>query len=130
MSIHESAKDAVSAYFEEKLTPEVKHAQRSAMVSLYGFYEDDEDPPLLGFSTAIKVLTNWWGDVGNDVWYDVQSGNVFDKEPKGYEEETGEIDENGCSVMKWTEPFWEDYMHYGSLDAKCAFFGSELTPYV
>lgn len=142
MSIHENAKAAVSTYFAEKLTPGASQAKTDALNNLYfgppdtfdlesdeGTEEVIHRTPM-PFGKATKVLTNWWDYVGSDVWYDVQSGEVFDREPKGYEDDTGEVDDDGEPVTRWAEPRWEDYVHYDSLDAKRAFFGSELAPHI
>lgn len=129
----DKANAAVEAYFEEYLSVETKKAKIDALNDLYfgpqAHFDEETDEGTeevvyrkpYTFGKAVKILSDWWDKVGGDVWYDVQSEEVFDKEPKGYEDE-----DNG----EWIEPAWEDYVHYDSSDAKRVFFGSELASHV
>lgn len=111
------ANEAVSAFFEEKLTKQAKKAIAAALADLYS----GPGAGGMSFTKATKILSDWWDEHGAEVTYDVQSGHVFEGKVEGYEdEETGE----------WIEPEWSDYVHYDSGDAKQAFFGSELAPHV
>lgn len=80
----------------------------------FGPYEqgDDIDGEIFpGFVNALDEIEDWLDDnVPSEVWWDRDSGEIFEREPEGYEDE-GE----------WIEPFWESIYHID--DTRRAMFG-------
>lgn len=73
--------------------------------------EDFDGRPYPGFTSGLDELSNWFNrNVPSEIWYDSDSGEVFEREPEGYEDE-GE----------WIEPFWESIYHVD--DTRRAMFG-------
>ena len=116
------ARDDWKAAVEKEYAPP-KNIQRlinAANDDLYNGPNGD-----VSFSTAIKKISAWAdkrvaaGGLPRELWYDTQSGELLEKEPRG-EEFDGE----------WQEPMWDDYIHLEYDDIKKAIFGSELAGYV
>lgn len=131
MTIAKEMDEAIVKHFE--IPPEVQRQASYASQDLYygpyeaGHADGDDGPPYLGFTKACALVSEWCDDNLSEVWYDIQSGEVLDREPEGYYD--GEdIDENGTSP--WIEPSWEDYYHCGLNTVKRALFVKELVQYI
>jgi hypothetical protein len=79
------------------------------------------ESPYPGFEKATQALSSWADEyVTGDFYYDTQSGELLDSEPKGFEDEgTGEF----------VEPMWEDYIKVSRGEVLAVIFGRELAPY-
>jgi len=73
-----------------------------------GFEDEDEngEPLYLGFTKACALVSEWCDEALNKVWYDIQSGEVLNREPAGYYDEDDVDEETGDA--HWFEPYWED----------------------
>ena len=118
-SFTDTAEDDVVKYFRGKIPNDIKKLIRQAKYSLYyGPDVPDEDWP--GWSTATEKISEWMNNNLEDVYYDVQSGNVQTSEPQPeVDEETGET----------YDIYPEDWYHYESNDVKKLLLG-ELASYV
>lgn len=80
----------------------------------FGPYQqgDDIDGEVYpGFANALDEIADWHDEnVPSEVWYDNDSGEVFERPQEPYEED-GE----------WFEPLWEEIFHVG--DTRRAMFG-------
>ena len=137
MSIAKEIDEALVKHFE--IPADIQQQASFATWDLYhgpsggGLEDEDEDgePLYLGFSEACTQVSEWCDDNLSEVWYDIQSGEVLEREPQGewiddYEDEDEEVE----SVKTWCEPSWEDYYHCPLSDVKGALFDKELVQYI
>jgi hypothetical protein len=118
----DTAEEEIANYVVKKMPENIKTLRRLAMWSLYygsiEGHEGEEQWP--GWSKAVDIIRSWVNDNIYDLWYDVESGEVLEKEPEGYKDEETE---------EWIEPVYEDYIQHDSRIIKNLVFG-ELAEYV
>ncbi len=127
MSIAKEMDEAIEKYFE--LPPDILKLANQAAYDLYnGPIQDDDEWP--GFVTACEQITDWCDDNLSEVWYDIQSGEVLDREPEGYFDHYCGNVEDDEPIETWVEPHWEDYFHCELDTVKRALFDKELVQHI
>lgn len=134
MSIAKEMDEAIEMHFE--VPADIRRQASMAAWDLHfgptgGGLEDegeDESPIYLGFTEACALVSEWCDENLSEVWYDIQSGEVLESEPKGsYDKE--DVDEE-TGDARWVEPNWEDYFHAELCDVKRALFNKELVDHI
>ncbi len=120
MGQREEAGKEIRKHMRRQMDPRVREALRYVMVDLYAgpLSRDEREaegfPRGLTYKNALGMVSDWWGDHGQELWYDSQSGYVSDVEPEeGYEDEDGE----------WVEPEWDDWYAFDRSAVGAAVFG-------
>lgn len=128
MSSTDEMDRAVAAHFE--MPPDIARLARLAEWDLYfgPICGEDDAGEWPGFVAACAAVSEWCDDNLGEVWYDIQSGGVLDREPEGYWIDSENYD--GEEVREWVEPFWEDYYHLEASDVKRALFSRELVVHI
>lgn len=114
----------------KKLTEKERKAINMAIGNLYSSQRIEG----MTWGECIKVIKKALEKVHVDeVWVDIQSDEVYEKEPKAYMDENPDYDpEDPESEEKiWYEPSWEDYVNVSLREVKAAILGDkELCSYV
>ncbi len=99
--------DYFYALMNEGTREDIGHAQ-------YDLHEgppgpDDERDQ---FEKVVKRLSKWWGEYGQDIWYDRDAGIIYDSKPSDEDIESGDI------------------IEIDAADARQYVFGKELAPMI
>lgn len=128
MTIESQANDAIEKYVYSMLTKRQRIAINVCNSDLY-------HGPFYGaggqwrYATWLPIAESVLDSIPNELWYDIQSGQVLESEPQGwFENEDGDILENG-EDDQYIEPFWEDYYHFKTTSIKKIIYG-ELANYI
>jgi hypothetical protein len=71
--------DQVKKYFVSFMDADTVETMTSAQQDL--LFGPAPDKGALGFDNATKKLSRWWKSFGYDVWYDRNTGDVYDSSP-------------------------------------------------
>lgn len=125
MKDQEKADKLVKDHFLSKMSESLKTLRRLATYDLwYGPVPEGEDcdgAPWVGFSKAMTELRKFADENLNEVWVDIDSENVLDKEPEAFwtDPDTGEE----------IEEYLENTYHYEFSDVMKAVFPNQLHEY-
>lgn len=129
-----STRDRIAAlvreHLKDTLTPADHTLIRLAWFDLwYGpFTGDIEGEEYPGWVAASERLAEIRDALPITLYVDLDCDYVGEEEPEGFEEDTGEVDEDGNPILEWVEP--EEYYTVDRDDIARAVLGKDIVAHL